>query len=192
MWCNYKFTPQYCGPQNCGPTRIDRFLVAFGRVLQNLVAFGRIFRSLFGYTGDSINHLIDKTFDSHQEYTIATSSLAPARGTAPDPQPAAVINPCSSSWRQRCLLSSVQWLPLRRGEIRCASLPSGSFLLVESIHPKQSASSTISRYGSAAHAGFLLRYATTQQCLAEEWFSFSHSRSWERSENSYKGWTSMG
>ena len=71
MWCNYKFTPQYCGPQNCGPTRIDRFLVAFGRV----------FRSLFGYTGDSINHLIDKTFDSHQEYTIATSSLAPARGT---------------------------------------------------------------------------------------------------------------
>ena len=110
MWCNYKFTPQYCGPQNCGPTRIDRFLVAFGRVLQNLVAFGRIFRSLFGYTGDSINHLIDKTFDSHQEYTIATSSLAPARGTAPDPQPAAVINPCSSSWRQRCLLSSVQWL----------------------------------------------------------------------------------
>ena len=56
--------------------------VAFGRVLQNLVAFGRIFRSLFGYTGDSINHLIDKTFDSHQEYTIATSSLAPARGTS--------------------------------------------------------------------------------------------------------------
>ena len=81
MWCNYKFTPQYCGPQNCGPTRIDRFLVAFGRVLQNLVAFGRIFRSLFGYTGDFINHLIDKTFDSHQEYTIATSLLAPARGT---------------------------------------------------------------------------------------------------------------
>lgn len=92
-------------------TLID-FLVAFGRVLQNLVAFGRIFRSLFGYTGDSINHLIDKTFDSHQEYTIATSPLAPARGTkntdasapvflchgthvywgtAPDPQPAAAL-----------------------------------------------------------------------------------------------------
>ena len=81
MWCNYKFTPQYCGPQNCGPTRIDRFLVAFGR----------IFRSLFGYTGDSINQLIDKTFDSHQEYTIATSSLAPARGTKRAARPAALF-----------------------------------------------------------------------------------------------------
>ena len=81
MWCNYKFTPQYCGPQNCGPTRIDRFLVAFGRISVKLVAFGRVFRSLFEYIGGLIQHLIDKTFNSHQEYTIATSLLAPARGT---------------------------------------------------------------------------------------------------------------
>ena len=30
---------------------------------------------------DYTNLLIDKSFDSHQEYTIATSYLAPARGT---------------------------------------------------------------------------------------------------------------
>ena len=62
------------------PGLID-YLVAFGRVLENLGAFGRIFRSLFEYTGDSITQLIDKTFSSHQEYTIVTSPLAPARGT---------------------------------------------------------------------------------------------------------------
>ena len=32
--------------------------------------------------GNPINHLIDKAFNSHQEYTIATSLLAPARGTS--------------------------------------------------------------------------------------------------------------
>ena len=85
MWCNYKFTPQYCGPQNCGPTRIDRFLVAFGRIL----------RSLFEHTGDSINQLIDKTFSSHQEYTIATSLLAPARGTKRAARSAALFAHCA-------------------------------------------------------------------------------------------------
>ena len=30
---------------------------------------------------DYINHLIDKSFDSHQEYTIATDTLTTARGT---------------------------------------------------------------------------------------------------------------
>jgi len=33
---------------------------------------------------DNTNLLIDKSFDSHQEYTIATSYLAPARGTKKD------------------------------------------------------------------------------------------------------------
>ena len=64
------------------------YLVAFGRVLQNLVAFGRIWSHLVAIIApylntprEQFNHLIDKTFNSHQEYTIATSLLAPARGT---------------------------------------------------------------------------------------------------------------
>ena len=41
MWCNYKFTPQYCGPQNCGPTHIDRF---FGRIWSRFPGSPAIFR----------------------------------------------------------------------------------------------------------------------------------------------------
>ena len=41
MWCNYKFTPQYCGPQNCGPTRIDNF---FGRIWSRFPGSPAIFR----------------------------------------------------------------------------------------------------------------------------------------------------
>ena len=59
------------------PDLID-YLVAFGRVLQNLVAFSAHYLNT---PVDYSNRLIDKTFSSHQEYTIATSLPAPARGT---------------------------------------------------------------------------------------------------------------
>ncbi len=59
--------------------------------------------------------------------------------------PASVIKPRDSSSLHLSLLSSVQWLPFRLGDNLCANRPSGSFFNVESIHPKHSASSTISR-----------------------------------------------
>ena len=58
--------------------------------------------------------------------------------------PAVVIRPRCSRSAQRCRLRSVQWLFLRRGDNRCTNLPSAVFLRVESIQPKQSASSTTS------------------------------------------------
>ena len=58
MWCNYKFTPQYCGPQNCGPTRIDRFLVAYGRVFRahlqsSVLHYPKIIHNLYIKNGRS-------------------------------------------------------------------------------------------------------------------------------------------
>ena len=77
--------------------------------------------------------------------------------------PASVIKPRFSRSAQRCLLSSVQWLPLRRGERRCTRRPSGRRFNVESIHPKHRASSTTSIYATASHSGRFVRYITTQQ-----------------------------
>ena len=53
-------------------------LVAFLYFRSHLVAFSAHYLNT---PRDCFNHLIDKTFNSHQEYTIATSLLAPARGT---------------------------------------------------------------------------------------------------------------
>ena len=91
--------------------------------------------------------------------------------------PASVISPRASRSRNLCLFRSVQWLPFRRGDNRCARLPSGSFFRVESIHPKQMASSTISRYGSASGLGVFDLLQATQQNCAERWFCMSHSLS---------------
>ena len=53
-------------------------LVAFKNIWSHLVAFSVHYLNT---PKDYINNLIDKSFDSHQEYTIATNTLAPARGT---------------------------------------------------------------------------------------------------------------
>ena len=61
---------------------LDRFfrshLVAFLLFWSHLVAFSAHYLNTpLGYN----NHLIDKTINSHQEYTIDTDNYAPARGT---------------------------------------------------------------------------------------------------------------
>ena len=96
-------------------------------------------------------------------------------------RPASVISPRDSRSLHLSLLSSVQWLFLRRGDNLWANLPSGSLLFVESIHPKQSASSTISRYGRQSWRGVLDLLQATQQHFSERWFTLSHSLSWLRS-----------
>ena len=53
-------------------------LVAFQKIWAHLVAFSAHY--LDTPQGNS-NHLIDKTFSSHQEYTIVTYLQAPIRGT---------------------------------------------------------------------------------------------------------------
>ena len=60
----------------------------FGRIWSHLVAFLEIWSQLVAFSVHYLNIplgkfniLIDKAFNSHQEYTIATSLLAPARGT---------------------------------------------------------------------------------------------------------------
>ena len=47
----------------------------------DLVTFGHRFRVLFEYTEDYFNQLRVIAFDSYQEYTIATDTAIPARGT---------------------------------------------------------------------------------------------------------------
>ena len=100
--------------------------------------------------------------------------------------PASVINPRVSKSAHRCLLSSVQWLRLRRGDKRCASLPSGRRFSVESIQPKQSDSSTTSIYGkqAAGQGGRLLRYMAIQHSFASSPCSSSQLRNWSRRLNS--------
>ena len=98
--------------------------------------------------------------------------------------PAGVMRPRSSRSLHRSMFSWVQWLFLRRGESRCASLPSVSFLSVLSIHPKHRASSTTSIYGSMPGGGVLLLLMTTQHSFSLEWFSCNQALSWERSEYS--------
>ena len=63
------------------PNLIDFWshLVAFLEIWAHLGAFSVHYLNTLG---NPINHLIDKAFNSHQEYTIASSLLAPARGTA--------------------------------------------------------------------------------------------------------------
>ena len=58
--------------------RIRSLLVTFSKIWSLLVTFSAYYLNT---PRDYINHLIDKSFDSHQEYTIANSYLAPARGT---------------------------------------------------------------------------------------------------------------
>jgi hypothetical protein len=60
--------------------RIRSLLVTISKIWSLLVTFSAYYLNT---PLDYINHLIDKSFDSHQEYTIATSYLAPARGTKP-------------------------------------------------------------------------------------------------------------
>ena len=91
--------------------------------------------------------------------------------------PEAVISPAASSCLHRSLLSSVQWLPFRLGDSRCANRPSGSFLRVESIQPKHKASSTMSMYGSASGRGVFDLLQATQQLFAVRWLRSSHSLS---------------
>ena len=98
--------------------------------------------------------------------------------------PAGVMRPRSSRSLHRSMFSWVQWLFLRRGDSLCANLPSGSFFNVLSIHPKHSASSTTSIYGSMPGGGVLLLLMTTQHSFSLEWFSCSHALSCERSEYS--------
>ncbi len=97
--------------------------------------------------------------------------------------PEAVISPVASSCLHRSLLSSVQWLPFRLGDSRCANRPSGSFLRVESIQPKHRASSTMSMYGSASGRGVFDLLQATQQHFSERWFCTNHSLSCLRSVN---------
>ena len=107
--------------------------------------------------------------------------------------PTSVINPRVSKSAHRCLLSSVQWLRLRRGERRCAKRPSGKRFKVESIQPKQSASSTTSIYGkqAAEQGGRLLRYMAIQHSFASSPWSNSQLRSWSRWVNSSRVVISM-
>ena len=58
--------------------RIRSLLVTFSKIWSLLVTFSAYYLNT---PLDYINHLIDKSFNSHQEYTIATSYLAPIRGT---------------------------------------------------------------------------------------------------------------
>ena len=86
---------------------------------------------------------------------------------------------CSKS-AQRCRFNSVQWLPFRRGDSRCAHRPSGNRLTVLSIQPKHNASSTTSRYGMQSVRGIFVRYIVTQHSFAVAWFAMNHSRSCAR------------
>ena len=105
--------------------------------------------------------------------------------------PESVISPRLSRSLHRSLFSSVQWLPLRLGDSLCASHPSGSFFSVESIHPKQSASSTMSMYGSVPSRGVFDLLQATQQQRSERWFCSNHSLSCFRSVNDNRFVTSM-
>ena len=98
-------------------------------------------------------------------------------------RPASVISPWRSSSWQRRMLSSVQWLFLRRGDMRCASRPSDIFLTVESIHPKHSASKTTSTYGNAPAIAAFPLWQATQHSRSRPWFSSSHLRNPLRSAN---------
>ena len=107
--------------------------------------------------------------------------------------PASVISPRASRSAQRCLLSSVQWLRLRRGDRRCASLPSGRRFSVESIQPKHNASSTTSIYGkqSPHSAGRFTRYMAIQHSLSEAACCSNHLRNCARWLNSSRFVISM-
>ena len=97
-------------------------------------------------------------------------------------RPRSVIRPRDSKSAQRCLFSSVQWLRFCRGERRCANRPSDRRFSVESIHPKQSDSSTTSMYGSHSPSGlFLPRYIAIQQHFSVAACCSNHALSCARS-----------
>lgn len=94
--------------------------------------------------------------------------------------PRSVISPSFSSLRQRSLFNSVQLLDFDRGLKRCNAMPS-TFFVVESIQPKQRASSTASRYHSISFGGILPRFTAIQHSRSVAWLSASHLRNSLRS-----------
>ena len=125
----------------------------------------------FRYSATKIMPICCLCKDGHNDFALCNAAL-----------PKSVIRPRASKSAQRCLFSSVQWLRFCRGERRCASRPSFRRLSVESIHPKQSASSTTSRYGRHTPSGFfLLRYIAIQQHFSLAACCSNHSLSCDRS-----------
>ena len=107
-------------------------------------------------------------------------------------RPRSVISPRCSRSAQRCLFSSVQWLLFCRGDKRCANRPSPRRFKVESIQPKQSASSTTSRYGRQMPSGFVLpRYMAIQQHLSDAAWRSNHALNCARSPYSNKSTISI-
>ena len=97
--------------------------------------------------------------------------------------PASVIRPSLSNLWQRSMLSWVQDEPLLRGLNLWTVRPSSSFFTVLSIHPKQRASSTASRYARFTSSG-VPRLTTTQHSDADSWLDTNHSWRPLRSGNS--------
>ena len=89
--------------------------------------------------------------------------------------PASVISPNRSSRLTRSLFNSVQGLFRFLGVKHCILLPSISLCRL-SIHPKQSASSTASRYQKCWSSTGRPRFTLTQHSLSLAWWASSHAR----------------
>ena len=89
--------------------------------------------------------------------------------------PASVISPNRSSRLTRSLFNSVQGLFRFLGVKHCILLPSISLCRL-SIHPKQSASSTASRYQKCLSSTGRPRFTSTQHSLSLAWWASSHAR----------------
>lgn len=89
--------------------------------------------------------------------------------------PASVISPNRSSRLTRSLFNSVQGLFRFLGVKHCILLPSISLCRL-SIHPKQSASSTASRYQKCLSSTGRPRFTLTQHSLSLAWWASSHAR----------------
>ena len=94
-------------------------------------------------------------------------------------RPASVISPSLSSRRTRSLFSSVQGLCFLRGVKRCMRTPFTSVDTL-SIHPKQRASSTASRYQKCLPSTGRPRFTITQHSGWLAWLAESHWRNWLR------------
>ena len=89
--------------------------------------------------------------------------------------PASVISPNRFSRLTRSLFNSVQGLFRFLGVKHCILLPSISLCRL-SIHPKQSASSTASRYQKCLSSTGRPRFTSTQHSLSLAWWASSHAR----------------
>lgn len=89
--------------------------------------------------------------------------------------PASVISPNRSSLLTRSLFNSVQRLFRFLGVKHCILLPSISLCRL-SIHPKQSASSTASRYQKSLSSTGRPRFTQTQHSFSLAWWASSHAR----------------